>query len=136
VAWIVAFLSGSGLYFSARLKRTTSAVVANFALALTLWAVVPLLLGLGAITTNESDFLETYILANPVVQTVVIMEGAGGSRNATSNLSNLNYNWPSGRGWNNIRSTTNILLITMLIYMSLGLLFAWRAKCRLRRNIF
>jgi ABC-type transport system involved in multi-copper enzyme maturation permease subunit len=45
VTWIVVFLSGSGLYFSARLKRTTSAVVANFALALTLWAVIPLLLG-------------------------------------------------------------------------------------------
>jgi ABC-type transport system involved in multi-copper enzyme maturation permease subunit len=136
VTWIVVFLSGSGLYFSARLKRTTSAVVANFALALTLWAVIPLLLGMVSIINNESDFLETYILANPVVQTVVIMEGAGGSRNATSNLSVLDYQWPSGRGWNNIRSTTSILLITMLIYMSMGLLFAWRAKCRFRRNIF
>ena len=135
VTWIVVFLSGSGLYFSARLKRTTSAVVANFALALTLWAVIPLLIGLAAITTNESDFLETYILANPVVQTVVIMEGAGGSRNATRNLPSLDYDWPSGSGYN-VRSTTSILLITMLIYMSMGLLFAWRAKCRFRRNIF
>ncbi|MHC4084587.1 MAG: hypothetical protein ACYSU5_05175 [Planctomycetota bacterium] len=135
VAWIVVFLSGSGLYFSARLKRTTSAVVANFALALTLWAVIPLLLGLGATINNETDFLEAYILANPVAQTVIIMEGAGGSYNATRNLSSLNYNWPSGGDYN-VRSTTSILLITMLIYMSMGLLFAWRAKCRFRRNIF
>ena len=136
ITWIVVFLSGSGLYFSARLKRTTSAVVANFALALTLWAVIPSLLGLAATITHESDFLEAYILANPVVQTVVIMDGAGGSHNATRNLSRLEYDWPSGSGWNNIRSTTSILLITMLIYMSMGLLFAWRAKCRFRRNIF
>jgi ABC-type transport system involved in multi-copper enzyme maturation permease subunit len=138
VTWIVVFLSGSGLYFSARLKRTTSAVVANFALALTLWAVIPLLLGLVATITYESDILEAYILANPVVQTVVIMDGAGGSDNAKSNLSRLDYDWPSpsGSSWNNIRSTTSILLITMLIYMSMGLLFAWRAKCRFRRNIF
>jgi hypothetical protein len=27
-------------------------------------------------------------------------------------------------------------VICMLGYMLLGLLFAWRAKCRLRRNIF
>jgi len=135
VTWIVVFLSGSGLYFSARLKRTTSAVVANFALALTLWAVIPLLLGLGATINNETDFLEMYILANPVVQTVVIMNGAGGSLNATSNLSSLDYDWLSGGDYN-VWFTTSILLITMLIYMSMGLLFAWRAKCRFRRNIF
>jgi ABC-type transport system involved in multi-copper enzyme maturation permease subunit len=135
VTWIVVFLSGSGLYFSARLKRTTSAVVANFALALTLWAVIPLLIGMVSIINNETDFLEAYILANPVVQTVVIMEGAGGSYNATRNLPSLDYDWPSGSGYN-VWSTTSILLITMLIYMSMGLLFAWRAKCCFRRNIF
>jgi len=135
VTWIVVFLSGTGLYFSARLKHTTSAVVANFALALTLWAVIPLLLGLVATITYESDILEAYILANPVVQTVIIMDGAGGSHNAARNLSSLDYDWMSGSGYN-VWSTTSILLITMLIYVSMGLLFAWRAKCRFRRNIF
>jgi ABC-type transport system involved in multi-copper enzyme maturation permease subunit len=135
VTWIVVFLSGSGLYFSTRLKRTTSAVIANFALALTLWAVIPLLLGLGAIINNETDFLEAYILANPVVQTVIIMDGASGSYNATRNLSSLDYDWLNGGDYN-VLSITSILLITMLIYMSMGLLFAWRAKCRFRRNIF
>jgi ABC-2 type transport system permease protein len=136
VTWIIVFISGSGLYFSALLKRTTSAVVANFALALTLWAVIPLLLGLVATITYESDILDVYISANPVVQAVVIMSGAGGSQNATNNLSHIVYEWPIGSGWNDIWSTTSVLLITMLIYMSLGLLFAWRAKCRFRRNIF
>jgi ABC-type transport system involved in multi-copper enzyme maturation permease subunit len=136
VTWIVMFLSGSGLYFSARLKRTTSAVVANFALALTLWAVIPLLLGLVSTISHDDDVLEAYISTNPVIQAVVIMNGSGGSQNATSNLAHLDYEWPGGSDWNNIWSTTSVLLITMLVYISLGLLFAWRAKCRFRRNIF
>ncbi len=135
ITWIVVFLSGSGLYFSARLKRTTSAVIANFALALILWAVIPVLLGLVATITHEDNILETYISANPVLQAFVIMFGAGGSYNATRSLSHLNYEWPSGSDYN-VWYTTRILLITMLIYISMGLLFAWRAKCRLRRNIF
>ncbi len=46
ITGLVVFLTGTGLYFSARFRRTTSAVVANFALALVLWAVVPVILGL------------------------------------------------------------------------------------------
>ncbi len=141
VTWIVMFLSGSGLYFSARLKRTTSAVVANFTLAFTLWAVIPLLLGLVTTITRDDDALEAYVMANPVAQAVVCMEGAGGKSNATSNLGQLNYEWPYGGGFawldsHRVGGTTVILLITMLIYMSLGLFFAWRAKCRFRRNVF
>ena len=135
VTWIVVFLSGSGLYFSARLKRTTSAVIANFALALILWAVIPVLLGLVATITHDDDILWTYISANPVMQAFVIMNGAGGNYNATRSLSRLNYEWPSSSDYN-VWSTTSILLITMLIYVSIGLFFAWRAKCRFRRNIF
>lgn len=135
VAWSVVFLSGSGLYFSARLKRTTSAVVANFALALTLWAVIPLLLGLVTAISNDNDILEAYISTNPIVQAVVIMEGAGGSHNAKKDIFYLDYDWPSG-GNSRIRFTTTVLLITMLAYMSLGMLFAWLAKRRFRRNIF
>jgi len=141
VAWIVVFLSGSGLYFSARLKRTTSAVVANFCLALALWAIIPMLLGLASEITRESDVLEAYVSTNPVVQAIVIMEGAGGSENAWSNISDLDYDWPhdyddSWLDWDKAGGTSAFLLITMLAYISFGFLFAWRAKCRFRRNIF
>jgi ABC-2 type transport system permease protein len=136
VTWIVVFLSGSGLYFSARLKRTTSAVVANFALALVLWAVIPLLLGLVSTISRDYDALEIYMSANPVIQAGVIMDGAGGRQNATKDISRLNYDWLDRSNWKGIWPTTIVLLITMLIYISIGLLFAWRAKCRFRRNIF
>ncbi len=37
----MAFLVASGIYFSARLRRTTPAVISNLALAATLWGLVP-----------------------------------------------------------------------------------------------
>jgi len=135
VTWIVVLLSGSGLYFSARFKHTTSAVVANFAFALVLWAVIPMLLGLAVTITNDIDALTAYVSANPVVQAAVIMAGAGGEYNAQAKLSHLSYSWP-GSGDVDIGPTTIILLVTMLIYIFAGLLFAWRAKCLFRRNIF
>ncbi|MCK4628958.1 MAG: hypothetical protein KAT56_08135, partial [Sedimentisphaerales bacterium] len=135
VAWCVVFLSGSGLYFSARFKRTTSAVVANLALALTFWLVTPLLLGLISEIAHDHDLLELNISVNPVIQAGTIMEGAGGTRNAGKELSRLDYDWPHNE-WNKFGPTTIVLFFTMLAYMLLGFLFAWRAKCRFRRNIF
>jgi ABC-type transport system involved in multi-copper enzyme maturation permease subunit len=142
VAWIVVFLSGSGLYFSARLKHTTSAVVANFALALALWVVIPMLLGLATAVSHDDDTLWAYMSTHPMVQTVVIMNAAGGSHNASSNLSRLDYDWPhdydedSWLDWDRAGGTSTFLLLNMLVYMSFGFLFAWRAKARFRRNIF
>lgn len=137
VAGIVVFLTGSGLYFSSRFKRTTSAVVANFALAVVLWIVLPALLGLVAsITRGRNDVFETYVSANPVIQAYTIMGGAGGERNAKTKLSGLKYNWPPSIHSEGIYMTTSILLVTTLIYISVGFLFAWRAKCLFRHNIF
>ncbi|MHC4336892.1 MAG: ABC transporter permease, partial [Planctomycetota bacterium] len=135
VAWIVVFLCCSGLYFSARLKRTTSAVVANFCLALALWAVIPMLLGLVSEITHDTDVIEAYVSTNPVAQAIVIMEGAGGSENAWRNISDLDYDWPH-HSWDKAGGTSAFLLSTMFAYMGFGFLFAWRAKCRFRRSIF
>jgi ABC-type transport system involved in multi-copper enzyme maturation permease subunit len=147
IAGLVVFLSGVGLYFSALLRRTTSAVVANFAFFTLIWIIIPVLLGLiTSISPDKSEVFEAYVSANPVVQVSIIMYGAGGDRNARMKLSDLDYNWPlnirSKRTYStSIRSertysTTGILLITTLIYISVGVLFAWRAKCRFRRNVF
>jgi ABC-type transport system involved in multi-copper enzyme maturation permease subunit len=134
VTGLVVFISGAGLYFSSLFRRTTSAVVATFALAIVLWVVLPSLLGLTTVITEDDDVLRTYVSANPVVQAVVVMYGAGGERNAQTQLSSLRYDWP----YRSLRigPTTTVLLVTMLIYIFAGLLFAWRAKCRFRRNIF
>jgi hypothetical protein len=71
-----------------------------------------------------------------VIQAYTIMYGAGGERNAKTKLSGLEYNWPPSRHSEDIYMTNSILLVTTLMYISIGFLFAWRAKCRFRRNVF
>jgi len=136
VIWVVVFVSGAGLYFSARLKRTTSAVVANFALALTLWAVVPLLLGLESLIMQRHgvNLLRLCLSANPFVQAAVIMTTAGGRYNATATLAGLRYKWPFAS--HRLGHTTMIMFVTMLAYVLVGVFLAWRARARFRKTIF
>ena len=139
VVGLVTFLTGVGLYFSSRFKRTTSAVVANFALAIALWAVLPGVGGLIFGFTRNEDFraaFELYASGNPVVQCVTVAGAASGDHEARMKLSKLNYKWPTRRGWSKAGDTTLVLLTYMVTYASTGVFFAWRAKCRFRRNIF
>ena len=139
VAGLVTFLTGVGLYFSSRFKRTTSAVVANFALAIALWAVLPGVLGfIFGFTRNEyfRAAFELYASGNPVVQCVTVTGAASGDHEARMKVSKLNYGWPNSRGWSKVGDTTLVLLTYMVTYASTGVFFAWRAKCRFRRNIF
>jgi ABC-type transport system involved in multi-copper enzyme maturation permease subunit len=138
ISGLVVFLTGIGIYFSTALRRTTSSVVVYFTLLIAIWIVIPLLLGLFvSITRGKSeDFFEAYVSANPVVQATAIMYGAAGEQNAKRKLSDLDYNWlPSIRD-QGIYSTTCVLLTNTLIYVSVGVLFAWRAKCRFRHSVF
>ena len=132
---LVVFLTGTGLYFSARLKRTTSAVIASFALALFLWVILPSMLGLISVITQEYDIFGDLVSANPAAQITLLMDGAGGSFNARTDISKLNYQWPD-RSLRKIWPTTGLVLIYMLIYTVAGVAFGWRAKCRFRRNVF
>lgn len=134
VIWLVVFLTCSGLYFSSRFRRTTSAVVTAFGLAFVLWVIVPSVLGLiGAVSRNK-HIAQSCVFANPAVQAGVIISGASGRYNARADLGSLRYNWLDGNL--DIGSTTAVLAISMLVYVFFGFLFAWRAKCRFRRNIF
>ena len=135
VAGLVVFLTGVGLYFSARFKRTTSAVVANFALAFVLWIIIPALLGMVSELTHDYDAFGAYVSANPAAQATVIMGGVSGEWKAQAELTQLHYSWPNS-DWHKVGTTTSILLIYMLIHIFVGFLFAWLAKCRFRRNIF
>jgi ABC-type transport system involved in multi-copper enzyme maturation permease subunit len=140
VAGLASFLTGVGIYFSARFKRTTSAVVANLAVAVALWVIIPAMAGLILQFTRDRDHrsaFEMYVSANPAVQVVVVMDGAGGAHNARTKLSRLNYDWPRRHSdWSRVWGTTRVLIVYMLINVSVGFLFAWRAKCRFRRNVF
>ena len=135
VTGLVVFLTGTGLYFSARFKRTTSAVIASLALALALWVVLPSVLGLVSVFIGDHDAIDNLVSANPAAQVAILMNGAGGKWNARAGFSNLVFDWPE-RSWSKVWPTTGLVLIYMLIYTGAGVFFGWRAKCRFRRNIF
>ena len=132
---LVVFLTGAGLYFSARFRRTTSAVIASFTLALTLWVVLPAMLGLISVFTHDYDIVGYLVSANPAAQLVILIDGAGGSFNAQAGLSNLTFAWPDS-SWHKVWPTTGLVIIYMLVNTVVGILFGWRAKCRFRRNVF
>jgi ABC-type transport system involved in multi-copper enzyme maturation permease subunit len=135
VTGLVAFLTGSGLYFSARFKRTTSAVIASFALVLVLWVVLPSVLGLVSVIINDYDVIGDFVSANPAAQLVILMDGSGGAWNAQAGFSKLTFDWPDS-SWRKAWPTTGLVIIYMLIYTATGVLFGCRAKCRFRRNVF
>jgi ABC-type transport system involved in multi-copper enzyme maturation permease subunit len=130
VTWIVIFLSCTGIYFSSRFKRTTTAVVMNFLLAATIWALVPLLLFvISDISDSSDDFAESYMDTHPIVNTVVIME-------ATADKGRLgNYHWV-GSGSTDFFESMGWMLVCMLGYLFMGIFFAWRAKSRFRKHIY
>ncbi|MBN2374865.1 MAG: hypothetical protein JXD22_00590 [Sedimentisphaerales bacterium] len=135
---IVIFLAGSGLYFSARFKRSTSAVVAHLTLLLILWAGVPtivaLTLGIANISRGNRA-MELSAAANPVIQSGVVAHAAAGLSNAHNPITELKYEWGFRYDWKAL-PTTILVFTYMVMYIILGLLFAWRAKHRIRKNIF
>ena len=98
VAGALVFLGCSGLYFSSIMKRTTSAVVANFGFIVFLWIFIPIFLGYTTVLTRSNPkWLYAYLSANPLTQTGVVMSACSGSDKARASLSNLDYQWPSNR---------------------------------------
>ena len=134
IIWIVAFLSGTGLYFSTRFKHTTTAVIMNFALATVIWAIGPMFLGLlGVITRGGDDLVETYMDTHPFVHAMVVMDA---TVRRGANFSRINhYNWIGFRDIDVVESTV-WMFVCMLGYIFIGFLFACFAKRRLRHNIF
>lgn len=131
VTWIIIFLSCTGIYFSSRFKRTTTAVVMNFLLATAIWALIPILLVCFAEFMHNSDaFVESYMDTNPFVHVIVIMDAA------TKQWSPFQkYDWVGFRNMNAMEST-GWISFCMLIYSLWGFIFAWYAKRQFRRNIF
>ncbi|MBN1123488.1 MAG: ABC transporter permease subunit [Sedimentisphaerales bacterium] len=130
VFWTMMFLIGSGLYFSGRFKRTTTAVVMNFILGSVIWALVPFLLFMMLAISHSSDDLgEAYMDLNPYVHLCSILDAT-----ARQN-SSLRYDWLSG-GRSNFWESSIWMLLCGWTYIAIGVFFAWRAKCRFRKNIF
>jgi ABC-type transport system involved in multi-copper enzyme maturation permease subunit len=140
VAWLTCFLTGAGLYFSARLARTTSAVVATFALAVGLWVVGPTLAGLMGVMGGKNDLFAMYMWTHPAVQTEMIVGATTGSQNARMSWQSLDYRVVavSHRGAKALGfgAVTWVLAGVAAVYILAGFLFFWRAKHCLRRRVF
>ena len=130
VAWLVLFLTSTGLYFSTRFRHTTTAVIANMGLAAALWAVFPLFLAiLLQVARIRNGVIEPYMDMNPFVQAVVIMM-------ATSHKGGLApYEWMQG-GMKSLPDAIGWIVLTFAVYVSVGLIFVARAASRLRLNPF
>lgn len=138
VGGVMLFLIGSGLYFSSRFKRTTSAVVANFSLVFFIWLALPIIGGIVAQLFRNQKLFDTVITLNPIVQTGVVMFGDSGSYNTIKSFTQLEYSWPWDRTSEatSFWSTTILVTATATAYASLGWVMAWRAKKRFRKKIF
>ena len=142
-AGLLAFLMGTGLYFGARLRKTTSAVVSNFGLAVALWALLPYILGMLGGLVDWSGIpvlagaMNHLMSMNPMYQAWMATWAAGGTENAARAVGQLGYYWfghsyvPSGAGAATLR-----IFLYMVAHGAVGLLCAWRAVRRLRRNVF
>jgi len=129
ISWLVFFLCCTGLYFSVRFRRTTTAVVMNFVLPVVIWMLMPFLLAVfHNISRGNNDLLTLYIDTNPFVHVVVVIDGTVGESNPD------NYSWPTDS--RDIVESTYWMLTCALVYVLVGLAFALRARSRLRQNLF
>jgi len=129
-ASVMVLLTGIGLYFSARLRRTTSAVLATMAVPIVLWLAVPAMLALtDTVAELDGHLNRSYSSLNPLVQTSVVVGGA-----VVKGIARPVYDWPEGRM--GMGATTWLLLKSTLAFVGIGVLAAWHAKRLFRRTVF
>jgi len=133
VGAVMALLTGTGLYFSARLGRPAAAAVANVALAIAVWVVLPVLGFLSvAVSGGDRETANALISANPVAQAVVVVEPAVGAKAA--HAGELRYHWLWGSA--GAGRTTWLMLASLGGHGLVGLMFAWRAERWFRKRMF
>ncbi len=126
---VINLILGTGLYWSARLRRTTTAVVCNFLVPLLLWAVIPILWVIIAETSRMStNALEEYMNWNPFFQVGCIADGCGRTRRT------FTFNFPQGN--KTVFETLSLVLSGCCVYSMIGFGFALRAMHLFRRRVF
>jgi ABC-type transport system involved in multi-copper enzyme maturation permease subunit len=125
------FVIGAGLFFSGFCKRTTSAVIANVMLAVTLWLFIPIFMGL----TGDSDLVQIIFSFHPIAHAGIALAGGGGAENAAKAFGLLRYDWPEDN-WGSFAATTAVIGFTSLVYAGVGLFFYKSAKDNLREKVF
>jgi len=142
VAGVVALLTGTGLYFSAVFRKTTVAVILNLVFCLGLWGILPLVAAmvefpLRMALGSKGDMGLTEFIGdlNPMAHVALVADASAGLAHAQARMAALSYDWPSSHGSKADALTTTLWLLAIAAgYALLGLLFALRARARIRKN--
>jgi ABC-type transport system involved in multi-copper enzyme maturation permease subunit len=110
------FLCGTGLYVSSRAKKTNSAVAANFVMAASVWGILHFSLALFKRSLESFSFYRRSLI-DCFVETIPFIP-------AMETV------------WSRRYDTPGTALLYLLSYIFVGIFFAWRAKCRFRRDVF
>jgi ABC-type transport system involved in multi-copper enzyme maturation permease subunit len=130
----IVLATSSGLFFSNRLKHTTSAVIANLAFCGCLWAGIPLIAGFLSILAHDDALIELAASVNPFCHMVIILEETAGKANAAKHLFQFTYDWPSGKLA--FAPTTIILIMIAVGSLVVSAIFLATTANSLRRKVF
>jgi ABC-type transport system involved in multi-copper enzyme maturation permease subunit len=127
---VINLMLGTGLYWSARMRRTTTAVVCNFMVPLLLWLVIPILWVIIVETSGMSNnnTLEEYMNWNPFFQVGCIADGCAKIRGS------FTFNFAQGN--KTVMETLGLVLKGCCVYSMIGFGFALRAMFLFRRRVF
>ncbi len=131
---MIAFLTGTGIYFSHRFRHTTTAVIWNISFAAAIWLLIPFIsIVFGNILPGSvgDDLAEIYMDTNPFVQGVTVILATIQS----DWESELRYLWINSALPSDVWTANLWILFTMLGYMIIGWAFVWWTCRRLRKRI-
>ncbi len=133
IVWFVFFICSSGMYFSSLFKHTTTAVIMNFVFIAFIWGFIPFVFIVIGEITGDVIVSKIFCFINPFIQVIVIIISTLQNHIRISD-GQMKYSWPNG--WESPEVSLFVFCISFCIYMTIALLFLWRAKKRLRSKIF
>jgi len=127
---VINLILGTGLYWSARMRRTTTAVVCNFIVPLTLWLAIPIAwVTMVEITRMSDDGLESYMNWNPFFQVGSIADHCTWISGDRPNFYLQTDHW-------HVWTAFCFVIQGCCVYSVIGLGFALRAMHLFRRRVF
>jgi ABC-type transport system involved in multi-copper enzyme maturation permease subunit len=120
---------GVGLYLSAACRKTTTAVVLTLAVLAALWVGMPMgLVGTGEVGAGIRGTSELLLCFTPLIQAVSVLL----FRPAMGMEDGGRYNWPHSGLNENVGEAGQVILVTSLVQIVLGVLLAAAAARRVR----
>jgi len=147
------FIVCLGMYCSALTRTSTASIILALALLLAFWLALPMVVNVATDLagptlweygiSQPAQFLgghlpstfNSFNALNPLVQMSVMITSTCGEEKARLHPNLLEYRWMAsyGRPGN---GAAGVIVGSLLLYASLSAWLLWRAKIRLRKNVF